>query len=61
MEPTTCKSCGAPDCDDWMYRQGLIPADQAICGKCKLEFGRKFYAAMAREYGIVPSEEEKTE
>lgn len=37
--PTTCKMCGKDNCDDWMYNVGLVSADQAICGKCKIELG----------------------
>lgn len=38
---TDCMMCGEHDCDDWMYMAGLVPAEQAICGKCKVKFGEK--------------------
>lgn len=43
---TACKMCGEPECDDWMYHCDLVPAEQAICGKCKVDFGKRVAESM---------------
>ncbi len=53
LPQTTCKMCGAPDCNDWMYHAGLISADQAICGACKFEIGTKIYDSMINKIGKI--------
>lgn len=39
--PTNCTICDEPNCNDWMYRCGLVPKEQAICGKCKRKIEEK--------------------
>lgn len=39
IPPTDCKVCGKPNCNDWMYKAGLVAAEQAICGECKQNIG----------------------
>lgn len=46
--PVPCTMCGKPDCDDFMYHCHLVEADKAICGKCKIDFGRKLQSHMVQ-------------
>lgn len=41
VEPTNCSVCKEPNCNDWMYHSNLVDADNAICGKCKMDLGEK--------------------
>ena len=44
--PTDCKVCGEPNCNDWMYKVGLVKAENAICGKCKQRIGKEILEKM---------------
>jgi hypothetical protein len=52
--PTPCVVCERPDCDDWMYRTGMVPAEQAICEACKVELGRKIKVHEDRDMKFEP-------
>lgn len=47
LPPTPCTLCNNPDCDDWMYHAGLIPANKAICGECKIKIGKEVMKDLA--------------